>query len=118
MRYRFLVGFLTIGVLAGAAPAAHGDAGDVIVRFRAAADADDRGSARRAAKVRRERPLPVADMELADPEPGTTAAQAAARLERDPDVMYAEPDAPREAFATFPDDEFFRFEWGLHNRGQ
>ena len=90
----------------------------MIVRFRATATADDRGDARRAAKVERKRGLPVAGMELADTEPGVTAAAAAARLERDPDVLYAEPDARRTALATFPNDGFFRFEWGLHNTGQ
>jgi subtilisin family serine protease len=117
VRLRLLVVVLTASLL-GAAPPARAGSGDVIVRFRAAATADDRSDARRAGRVKRERGLPVAGMELADPEAGVSAQQAAARLERDPGVLYAEPDAPRVAFATFPDDDFFGLEWGLHNTGQ
>ncbi|HEX2085709.1 MAG TPA: S8 family peptidase, partial [Solirubrobacteraceae bacterium] len=117
MRARVLA-ITLIAALLGCAPAALADRGDVLVRFRAAATSDDRGDARRAAKVRRRQGLPVPGLELASPEPGVTAAQAAARLEREPGVLYAEPDAPRHAFATFPDDELFGYEWGLHNVGQ
>ena len=99
------------------APPALADRGDVLVRFRATADAGDRGDARRAAKVRREHGLPVAGLELADPEPGVTAAEAAARLERDPDVLYAEPDVVRRP-SLMPDDRLFGYQWGLHNTGQ
>ena len=117
MRARLLVLVLTVASLAAAAPA-RADTGDVIVRYRSSTSADERSDARRAGRVRRERGLPIAGMELAQPEAGVTAARAAAQLERQPGVLYAEPDARRVALATFPDDRFFRFEWGLHNTGQ
>ncbi len=100
-----------------AAPPALAAPGDVLVRFRSAAEADDRGAARRAAKVRRKAGLPVPGLELADTEAGVSAAAAAARLERDPDVLYAEPDVPRRTFAI-PNDRLFGLEWGMHNAGQ
>jgi thermitase len=117
VRAHLLVVALTASLLAAAAPARAGS-GDVIVRFAPAADAGDRGDARRAAKVKRKRGLPVSGMELADPEAGVTAAEAAARLEREPGVLYAEPDVRRVALARFPNDGFFGYEWGLHNTGQ
>ncbi len=91
----------------------------MLVRFKADATSGDRGDARRAAKVQRKRGLPgVSGLELAAPAPGVTAAAAAERLERDPDVLYAEPDALRRPSATFPDDDLFVYEWGLHSTGQ
>ncbi|HEV2814075.1 MAG TPA: S8 family serine peptidase, partial [Solirubrobacteraceae bacterium] len=105
-----------LAVLLPAAPASAG-AGDVLVRFSSAADAGQRGDARRAAKVRREEGLPVPGLEVGDPEPGVAAAAAAARLEREPGVLYAEPAAARTAF-VLPDDDFFAAQWGLHNAGQ
>ena len=116
MKVRVLWLTVLVAVLCPAVPAL-ADPGDVIVRFRASAGADDRGTARRAAKVRRVHGLPVGGLELASPEAGVTAAAAAARLERDADVLYAEPDVARRALAV-PSDPFFGAEWGLSNTGQ
>jgi subtilisin family serine protease len=43
--------------------------------------------------------------------------QAIAALERQDDVLYAEPDVPRYAQVT-PNDSLFRAQWGLENVGQ
>lgn len=90
---------------------------EVIVRFAPQTDARERGEARSDADVRREAVLPLAGAELVDPEPGVGVAEAVRDLERDPGVLYAEPNAPRVAFAT-PDDRFFGVQWGLRNTGQ
>ena len=97
----------------GAAPAPS----DVIVRFSPGADAKQRGEARSDADVRREAVLPLPGAELVDPEPGVTVGEAVRALERDPDVLYAEPNASRVAFAA-PDDRHFALQWGLQNTGQ
>ena len=98
-----------------APPAAQAE--DVIVRYRSGTDAGERADVRRAASVARESGLPLANTELVDPATGTTAREAVAELEREPDVLYAEPDARRVAFAT-PGDPLFRLQWGLLNTGQ
>ncbi len=90
---------------------------EVIVRFAPGADARQRGEARADADVRREAVLPLAGAELVDPEAGVGVAQAVRDLERDPAVLYAEPNAPRVAFAA-PNDRFFGLQWGLRNTGQ
>jgi subtilisin family serine protease len=115
MRVRALT-LTLVASLAAAAPAS-AERGDVLVRFAADATAGERGEARSAARVTRRRGLPLARLELAEPAPGMSAAAAAARLERQPGVLYAEPDAPRHAL-VLPNDRFFGAEWGLHNTGQ
>lgn len=90
---------------------------EVIVRFAPGMDARERGEARAEADVRREAVLPLAGAELVDPEAGVGVAQAVRELERAPGVLYAEPNAPRVAFAT-PNDRFFGLQWGLQNTGQ
>ncbi len=90
---------------------------EVIVRFAPGTDARERGEARSDADVRREAVLPLPGAEVVDPEPGVGVAEAVRDLERDADVLYAEPNAPRVAFAA-PNDEFFRVQWGLQNTGQ
>jgi len=112
----FVAAVVAAFVLAAPAVALAGE-GDVIVRFKSTADAGERGDARSRSDVRREQVLPVANLELVDPEPGVTAAEAVRALERSDDVLYAEPDARRFALAT-PDDTYFRFQWGLDNTGQ
>jgi subtilisin family serine protease len=103
-----------VTALAGAAPA---PAQDVIVRYRPGADATDRADARQGADVRRREGLPLAGLEVVDPPAGVSAAVAAAALEREPQVLYAEPDVPRVALAV-PDDRFFALQWALRNTGQ
>ncbi len=91
---------------------AFADAGDLLVRFGAAADARDRGDARRDAGVRREAGLPVQGTERVAPLRGVTAAAAADRLNRNPDVLYAEPDRTRSASMTTSDPSFGA-QWAL-----
>jgi thermitase len=91
------------------APAAQAD---LLVRYEPGASAGERADARRAAGVRRERGLAVAGLEAVAPERGVGAAAAVARLRRDPDVLYAEPDPVRRA-ALVPSDTLFRMQWGL-----
>ena len=90
---------------------------EVIVRFAPGTDARERGEARADADVRRQAVLPLAGAEVVDPEAGVGVAQAVRDLERDPRVLYAEPNASRVAFAT-PNDRFFGQQWGLQNTGQ
>jgi thermitase len=49
--------------------------------------------------------------------PGDAADQALAELNADPDVVYAEPDQVRSAFAP-PNDQLWSSLWGLSNTGQ
>ena len=109
-----LVSLLVLGLLPSVASAS---AGEVIVRYRPGVDAAERGAIRSGADVRREAALPLARTELVEPEPGVAVAAAIRELERDPDVLYAEPNAARTAFAT-PNDQFFGQQWGLQNTGQ
>jgi len=90
----------------------------VIVRYITGADAGERADARRDAEVRREAGLPTIRAELVDPEPGVSVSTAIRSLERNDDVLYAEPDAARTAFETLPNDSFFPSQWGLRNVGQ
>jgi subtilisin family serine protease len=87
-------------------------ASDVIVRFKPGTDAADRADARRAAAVVREEILPVSGMEVVDPGPGISAAEAIADLQRSQDVLYAQADSRRELART-ADDAFFGSQWGL-----
>ncbi|MEA2288208.1 MAG: thermitase, partial [Solirubrobacteraceae bacterium] len=89
-------------------------AADVIVRFKPGTAPAERADARSAADVVREEPLPVSGMELVTPEPGTTAAEAIAELERSPDVLYAQPDTRRQIARTVNDPFFANGTlWGL-----
>jgi len=90
---------------------------EVIVRFAPGTDVRERGEARADADVRRKAVLPLAGAEVVDPAAGVGVAQAVRDLERDPGVLYAEPNSPRVAFAT-PNDRFFGLQWGLQNTGQ
>src|SRR4051794_36631693 len=70
----------------------------VIVRFSRSAGDADRLDARRRAHVRHRETLPIAGMQVVDPEPGTSVPEAVAALEREDGVLYAEPDVSRVAF--------------------
>jgi subtilisin family serine protease len=100
-----------------ASPPAASAAEDVIVRFRSGSEAGERAAARDAAGTELERTLPLAGMQLVDPEPGVSTGQAIERLERSEDVLYAEPDAMRAA-SRQPSDTYFHLQWGLENTGQ
>ncbi|MEA2324725.1 MAG: serine protease [Solirubrobacteraceae bacterium] len=102
-------------ILAGPTLASAAEPGDVIVRFKAGTVASERADARSAADVVRQEPLPVSGMELVEPQPGTTTAEAVAELERSPDVLYAQPDTRRQMAATVSDFYFANGAlWGLN----
>jgi subtilisin family serine protease len=107
-------GLLALFALALAAPAAALDAapGELIVRFRASANAADRAEtlAHRRATVRRG--LGLRGLTLVRLQPGDSLTAAAAALERDPDVLYAEPNYLFRLQRT-PNDTFFGDLWGL-----
>jgi subtilisin family serine protease len=89
----------------------------VIVRFAKDASSGDRADARDDAGVRTDERLPVTGMEVVQPEQGTSVGEAVKGLEANPDVLYAEPDVARSAFAT-PSDPLFAYQWALENTGQ
>lgn len=126
----FAVAIALLALLAGspdegaAAPLSEPDAtsgevvpGEVIVRFRDEASGDDRRTAREAADASLERPLAVEDVQLLELDPGTSVDEGVARLERDPNVLYAEPNLVRRSDAT-TNDSFLRALWGLDNTAQ
>jgi thermitase len=86
--------------------------GEVIVRFEGGANANVRRAVRRAADVELDRKLRIPGTQLVEAEGGVAAAVK--RLERDPDVAYAQPNYRYEALAVDPpDDTFFGDLWGL-----
>ncbi|MEA2228756.1 MAG: large repetitive protein [Solirubrobacteraceae bacterium] len=114
---RTTLSFLAVcgAILAAPTLASAAAPGDVIVRFKPGIDAAERADARSAADVVRQEPLPVSGMELVEPEPGTTTAEAVAELERSPDVLYAQPDTRRQMAATVSDFYFANGTlWGLN----
>ena len=92
--------------------------GELLVGFERAATGAKRAAARRAAGVTVRRALRVDGVQLVELDRGESAADAIARLERDPSVRYAEPNRWRTAAATLPDDPLFGQLWGLSNTGQ
>ena len=114
---RTLIPLLVLLACTLAAPAAASASGhEVIVRFAPGADAGERSDARQDADVDRSEALPISGMEVVDPQPGTTVAEAVAALERSPDVLYAEPNRRRVAAAT-PNDTAFVSQWALPKIG-
>ena len=114
---RSLLSALALCSTALAVPAvAAADPGDVIVRFAAHTNGETRSGVRHAAGVVRERTLPVSGLEVVDPRPGTSAATAVARLERSPDVLYAERNLPRDA-EQVANDPLLAQQWGLATVG-
>ena len=114
---------LLLGLAAGLAVAgpaqAYSDAvgGELIVRFAPGADAGDRHAIRERAEVGLDTTLPVAGMQLVDARPGQSAEDAERLLERDREVLYAEPNYRRHAFLR-PSDPNFGSQWGFENVGQ
>src|SRR3954463_8745725 len=91
-----------------AAPSvAFADEGQIIVKYAAGADAQERADARADADVVAREALPLPRTEVVDPNAGTTVSEAVADLERSPDVAYAEPDRTRHAFDLYPDEAAF-----------
>src|SRR3954469_2279777 len=114
---RSTLALIAAAVAALAAPSvAAADEGQIIVKYAAGADAQERADARADADVVAAAALPLAGTQVVAPEPGTSVAEAVADLERSPDVAYAEPDQPRPATAA-PDDADFAWQWSLQNSG-
>ncbi len=90
--------------------------GEVIVRYKPSASGSDRAAAMSSVDATHERDLLISRTELINVTPGDEA-EAAAKLERDPDVAYAEPNGILHAAVT-PNDTRFGDLWGLHNTGQ
>ncbi len=90
--------------------------GEVIVRFKHGASRPDRAAAKVQADASLERKLLLPRTELVEVTPGQEK-EAAAKLERDPNVLYAEPNAIVHEYAT-PNDTRFTALWGLNNTGQ
>src|SRR3954451_4425987 len=105
-----------VAAVVAAPSAATAATGDIIVKYAAGADPHERAEARADADVVARDTLPLARAEVVAPEAGTTVTEAVADLERSPEVAYAEPDAPRSAFAT-TNDPGFADQWALRNTG-
>jgi thermitase len=90
--------------------------GEVIVRFKQGASRSGRLAAKGDADASLERKLLLARTELVEVAEGEEK-EAVARLERDPNVLYAEPNAILHEEAT-PNDPRFTDLWGLNNTGQ
>src|SRR4051812_81383 len=101
---------------APADPAALERAGvrDIVVERRPGLDRDDRAQLRADADVRLEQTLTLPETELVRAAPGGLT-EALAALQSDPDVVYAEPDAPVHATSA---DARFAEQWPLRNTGQ
>ncbi|MCM3629075.1 S8 family serine peptidase [Paenibacillus glycanilyticus] len=115
----------------------------IIVRYK---DNANRSEIRSATEAERFEPLSRLNMEVLDLAPGADAGSVVARLNANPDVLYAEPDikirkhatkpkdasrdstsidegqAAKSAVSTvtpfYPSDPLFPSQWGLHNEGQ
>jgi subtilisin family serine protease len=91
--------------------------GELIVRFERGASKSDRSVARAAVDAGMERKLLLSRTQLVQVTPGTEQ-EAAAKLERDPSVAYAEANLVVHADVTPNDDPRFTDLWGLNNTGQ
>jgi thermitase len=90
--------------------------GQVIVRYERGASRSDRAVAKHGAGAGHLRKLLLSRTELVKATPGEEK-EAAARLDRDPNVVYAEPNAIVHE-ASIPNDPRFTDLWGLNNTGQ
>jgi subtilisin family serine protease len=90
---------------------------ELIVRFDGDATAAGRLDAREDARTDLEHTLPLQGMQLVSVESGQSVAVAEHTLERDRDVLYAEPNAIRHA-SLVPDDPYFSQLWAMLNTGQ
>jgi subtilisin family serine protease len=93
--------------------------GQLIVKFRADADASQRADALHRRDARTLRSLPLPRTRVVSLPADADVESAAAALERDPAVAWAEPNAYQVAGSMpLPNDELFGQQWGLHNTGQ
>jgi subtilisin family serine protease len=86
---------------------------DIVVKHRGGLGRDARADLRADAGVRLETTLPLPGTEVVRAAPGRLT-EALDALDADPDVLYAEPDAPVHATA----DARFGEQWALRNTGQ
>ena len=91
--------------------------GRVVVRFDDGVSAPRRAAVRRAVNVSAVRALRMPRAQLVRVPRGSSVKATAARLARQPGVLYAEPDYRYTAQAT-PNDPRFGQQWALHNTGQ
>src|SRR3954467_10239801 len=104
-------------VAALAAPAvAAADEGQIIVKYAAGADPQERADPRAHADVVAAATLPLDRTQVVAPEAGTTVADAVTDLERSPDVAYAQPDQERPPPAP-PAAPQFAWRWSLQTPG-
>ncbi len=91
-------------------------AGEVLVRFRPAARAAQRAASLAAARATVLQQYPIAGIVRLKLD-SLSVEDAVARLSKDPQVLYAEPNWVVTVDRT-PDDPFFPDQWPLANRGQ
>jgi subtilisin family serine protease len=113
----FLV--LTAGPAVAGPAQANSDAaaGELIVRFAPGSDAGDRHEIREQAEVGLDATLPVPGLQLVQVAQGQSTADAERALERNGEVLYAEPNYRRRAFLR-PNDPSFGSQWAFENVGQ
>ncbi|HEU0018670.1 MAG TPA: S8 family serine peptidase [Thermoleophilaceae bacterium] len=87
--------------------------GEAIVRFEPGTTASERLVARTAAGVGFDRSVPIGRTQVVAVE--GSVAGAVEKLERQPDVAYAQPNYRYHALAAAPNDTFFSSLWGLES---
>ncbi len=87
--------------------------GELVVRFRAGVPAAARGDALEAREARAMRGLGLPGLTLVRLPRGASVRAAAAAFERDPRVLYAEPNYLHRLLEVPPNDPFFLQQWGL-----
>ena len=110
---------VTLAALALAPPAMADRAfvpGELLVRFERGVDGTERGELRRDQGLVFGRSLPLPGVQLVETQ-GRSVGAAAAALERQPGVVYAEPNYVYRA-AAIPDDPGFDQLWALNSTGQ
>src|SRR4029453_6123784 len=90
---------------------------ELLVRFRPGVRAAARAAARDENGAQRVEALPVPGLQLVRLRSGASVREAAASFERDPRVVYAEPNLYYR-LAALPNDTRFGELWGLNNTGQ
>ena len=91
--------------------------GEVIVRFAPSASSSMRAAVLAEAQLDVKERLPIPGAKLLDLAPGVNPREATAALERQPGVLYAQPNFLRQA-QVLPNDPYMGQLWGLHNTGQ
>lgn len=94
--------------------------GQILVKYREATSAQAIRSVERRLQLRTIRHFSAvaSGLRLHQAPTGMTVAQAVELLRRDPNVEYVEPNYLYRGSIAEPEDTYFSFLWGLHNRGQ